>query len=70
MSNEPRFLLENEFATVWVARDDSANGPRLYVEDARTGRGIYLDPVELEWIAHSDRETFHQLMPEEFHVEQ
>jgi hypothetical protein len=40
-------VLTNEFASVRVSLDASANGPRLLVEDLETGARIFLDPLEL-----------------------
>jgi hypothetical protein len=41
-------IVENEFATVAVQVDETANGPRLRLEDMRTGRVRFLDALELE----------------------
>jgi hypothetical protein len=41
-------LLESETATVEVASDMTANGPRLRVCDTAAGLAVYLDPLELE----------------------
>jgi hypothetical protein len=41
-------IVENEFAAVAVQVDETANGPRLRLEDMRTGRVRYLDALELE----------------------
>ena len=49
--------LISEFAVVEIERDDSGNGPRLLIRDARTGQCIYLDPLELAtlaWARHED----------------
>ena len=49
--------LTSEFAAVEVERDDRGNGPRLLVRDARSGKTIYLDPLELwalAWARHED----------------
>jgi len=49
--------LISEFAAVEIARDDRGNGPRLMIRDSRTGRCIYLDPLELSalaWARHED----------------
>ena len=49
--------LINEFAAVEVERDDRGNGPRLMIRDARSGKSIYLDPLELwalAWARHDD----------------
>ena len=43
-------IVANEFAEVSVRTDQQANGPRLRVEDLKTGRVRYLDPLELETI--------------------
>jgi hypothetical protein len=53
--------LASEFASVEVARDDGANGPRLMIRDARNGRCVFLDPLELAalaWIRHEDLMPF------------
>ncbi len=47
--------LGNEFGTVAVSVDEQANGPRLRIEDLRSGRVIHLDPLEvasLTWLTH------------------
>lgn len=41
-------IVENEFATVAAQVDETANGPRLRLEDMRTGRVRFLDALELE----------------------
>ena len=50
--------LANEFAWVRLEKDDGvANGPRLMLRDMRTGRTMYLDPLELEaisWMGHQE----------------
>jgi hypothetical protein len=54
-------LLRSEFASVEVAADDSANGPRLAVTDLRSGRTAYFDPLELEalaWVDHDELTVF------------
>ena len=40
-------ILNSEFASVEIDRDDSGNGPRLLIRDARSGKTILLDPLEL-----------------------
>jgi hypothetical protein len=53
--------LVSEFASVEVARDDRGNGPRLMVRDARTGRCVFLDPLELAalaWARHEELAPF------------
>ena len=49
--------LTSEFAAVEVEHDDSGNGPRLLIRDTRSGKCIYLDPLELwalAWARHDD----------------
>ena len=43
-------IVDSEFAAVSVYVDNTANGPRLRLEDLRTGRVRYLDALELETI--------------------
>jgi hypothetical protein len=43
-------VVYSEFAEVKVVVDTSANGPRLRLEDRRTGRMRFLDALELETI--------------------
>ena len=44
-------VLESEFASVRLEVDEDANGPRLRIEDLRTGQVGFLDPLELETLA-------------------
>jgi hypothetical protein len=41
----------SEFASVRLSIDRTANGPRLRIEDLRTGHVGYLDALELETLA-------------------
>ena len=43
-------VVDSEFADVSVKVDATANGPRLRLEDRRTGRVRFLDALELETI--------------------
>jgi hypothetical protein len=43
-------VVDSEFADVSVEVDTKANGPRLRLEDRRTGRVRFLDALELEAI--------------------
>jgi hypothetical protein len=48
-------LLENEFGSVAVSVDHTANGPRLRIENRQNGRVVFLDPLEvasLTWLTH------------------
>jgi hypothetical protein len=47
-------VVGSEFAEIKVAVDRQGNGPRLRLEDLRSGRVRYLDALELEtiiWLA-------------------
>lgn len=46
----PLSVVGSEFAQVAVRIDDAANGPRLRLEDLKTGRVRLLDALELETI--------------------
>jgi hypothetical protein len=46
----PAGVVASEFAQVSVRIDLDANGPRLRLEDLRTGRVRFLDALELETI--------------------
>lgn len=41
-------IVHSEFAEVAVRVDQTANGPRLRLEDLRAGKVRYLDALELE----------------------
>jgi hypothetical protein len=43
-------VVDSEFADVSVEVDTKANGPRLRLEDRRTGHVRFLDALELETI--------------------
>jgi hypothetical protein len=43
-------VVDSEFANVSVEVDTKANGPRLRLEDRRSGRVRFLDALELETI--------------------
>ena len=43
-------VVDSEFADVSVEVDTTATGPRLRLEDRRTGRVRFLDALELETI--------------------
>ena len=44
----PGGTVESEFASVDASVDLTANGPRLRLQDRRTGRVRFLDALELE----------------------
>ena len=55
---QERVVLKNEFATVEVTRDDTANGSRLLIKDLQSGRQVYLDPLELEALTRVPHSAF------------
>jgi hypothetical protein len=59
--------IASEFASVEVRIDTDGNGPRLRVEDMRTGRVGYLDALELETLAWIPEGALHKLLDPSFH---
>lgn len=59
--------LANEFAAVALSLDQDANGPRLRVEDLRTGQVGYLDPLELETLAWLPEGGLHLILDPSHH---
>ena len=60
-------ILESEFASVQVRIDHDANGPRLRIEDLRTGHVGYLDPLELETLAWLPEKAMQQMLDPSAH---
>jgi hypothetical protein len=54
--------LTSEFASVRVSLDDDGNGPRLKIEDLKTGQIGFLDPLELETLAWLPEGGLHKLL--------
>ncbi|MFA9446468.1 hypothetical protein [Egicoccus sp. AB-alg6-2] len=54
----PYLVLRNEFATVWLGIDRTANGVRVLVTDPETDTVIALDPLELEAISRMTHQDF------------
>lgn len=52
MSDIPVGLVENEFASVSLTIDGEGNSARLRITDLRTEVVRYLDPLQLEALAH------------------
>jgi hypothetical protein len=50
--SNPTITLHSEFGHVCLSEDRAANGPRVKIESLRTGHVVYLDPLELESLAH------------------
>jgi ketosteroid isomerase-like protein len=57
-----RETLASEFAAVEVSVDRHGNGPRLRLEDLRTGHEGFLDPLELETLAWLPDGALHPLL--------
>ncbi len=57
MQDKNAFDISSEFAWVKVQVDDSGLGPRLLIQDMRTGRVGYLDALELEMLAWTPHES-------------
>ena len=58
--------LTGEFASVRVSIDRHGNGPRLRIEDLRTGRVGFLDALELETLAWLPEGGLHKLLDPSF----
>lgn len=53
--------LINEFAGIRVKLDNAANGPRLKIEDLKSGEIVFFDPLQLEgmvWAKWEDLKIF------------
>ncbi len=57
----------SEFAAVSLSIDDAGNGPRLRIEDLRTGQVGYLDALELETLAWLPEGGMHKLLDPSLH---
>jgi hypothetical protein len=57
----------SEFAAVSLSIDESGNGPRLRIEDLRTGQVGYLDALELETLAWLPEGGMHGLLDPSLH---
>ncbi|MCK9248048.1 MAG: hypothetical protein M0P31_03605 [Solirubrobacteraceae bacterium] len=59
--------LVSEFAAVACSIDREGNGPRLRIEDLKTGRVGFLDPLELETLAWLPDGALHKFLDPSFH---
>lgn len=59
---EPIGVVTSEFASVALSVDHEGNGPRLRIEDVRSGRVGYLDALELETLAWLPEGALHPLL--------
>ncbi|WP_067904403.1 hypothetical protein [Nocardia vaccinii] len=55
-------IVHSEFAQVRVEIDYAANGPRLRLEDLKSGRVRFLDALELETIVWLTEEHLQRLL--------
>lgn len=53
-----KISLRNEFASVEVMKDESANGPRLLIRALEDGTEIYLDLLEVESLTRKSHADF------------
>jgi hypothetical protein len=56
-AGDGRLELTSEFASVTVELDNTANGPRLRIENQQNRRVVYLDPLELASLTWLDHES-------------
>jgi hypothetical protein len=54
--------ISSEFASVRVSVDHAGNGPRLRIEDLKTGHVGYVDALELETLAWLPEGGLHKLL--------
>jgi hypothetical protein len=54
--------VSSEFASVVLTINDDGNGPRLRIEDLRTGHVGFLDALELETLAWLPEGGLHKLL--------
>ncbi|MEK4921311.1 hypothetical protein MKX78_05225 [Cytobacillus sp. FSL R5-0569] len=55
--------IKNEFATVEVYIENSANGPRLCITDVLRERTVYLDPLQVECLTRLDLTYLENYLP-------
>ena len=60
-------IVDSEFATVSLSIDHSGNGPRLRIEDVRTGQVGFIDALELETLAWLPEGALHPLLDPSLH---
>jgi hypothetical protein len=57
----------SEFAAVALSIDNDGNGPRLRIEDLKTGHVGYLDALELETLAWLPAGALHPMLDPSHH---
>jgi hypothetical protein len=60
-------IVESEFAGVALSIDHEGNGPRLRIEDLRTGQVGFVDALELETLAWLPEGALHPLLDPSLH---
>jgi hypothetical protein len=60
-------IVSSEFADVSLSIDHDGNGPRLRIEDQRTGQVGFLDALELETLAWLPEGALHKFLDPSFH---
>jgi hypothetical protein len=63
---DPVGEVSSEFASVSLSIDHDGNGPRLRIEDLKTGQVGYLDALELETLAWLPEGGLHKLLDPSF----
>jgi hypothetical protein len=62
MASDPVGEVSSEFASVALSIDNDGNGPRLRIEDLRTGHVGFLDALELETLAWLPEGALHTVL--------
>ena len=62
MDKSAKVVFAGEYAQVAVSVDHAGNGPRLRIEDLRTGHVGFLDPLELECLAWATKDELAPLL--------
>jgi hypothetical protein len=64
---QPVGLVSSEFASVRLSVDNDGNGPRLKIQDIKTGQIGFLDALELETLAWLPEGGLHKLLDPSLH---
>ena len=64
---DPIGEVTSEFASVALSIDHDGNGPRLRIEDLKTGHVGFLDALELETLAWLPESALHKFLDPSFH---
>jgi hypothetical protein len=66
-ARDPIGEVTSEFASVALSIDHDGNGPRLRIEDLKTGQVGFLDALELETLAWLPEGALHKFLDPSFH---